>query len=277
MAKQSGIHQLRGKVGEMSYYRQAGVEPGLVRKINQGMSARVKTADEFANTRLNNNEFKNANFFATWAYHAIRPSWRAMFRRFAMAGMTKRILEAMKSGTGNWGQRTPSSSFGPILQDALLNYAKLGEYHDEYGVITFADNETGEQDEYLATTATVELPASTQVLLQNEGIDGVEFIATSLFCSQGNKNYAGIGLATIINIPFDATPSDITEDISDDVPSGIYYHIPLADWTQAEGKASAGVVFVIVMTPYRIINNVKHILQEKCTFVCHGHAVRSGV
>lgn len=275
MAKQSGIHQLRGKVGEMSYYRQAGVEPGLVRKINQGMSARVKTADEFANTRLNNNEFKNANFFATWAYHAVRPSWRAMFRRFAMAGMTKRILEAMKSGTGNWGDRAPSSSFGPILEDALVNYAKLGEYHDEYGVITFTDNAVGEQEEYLATTMSYRVSASTQELLMSEGIDGFELISTSLFCSQGNKNYAGIALNDITDVEFGTPATEIFDEIDDNAPSGVYYRIPLSDWTQAEGKASAGIVFIVVICPYRIINGVKHTLQEKCTFLCHGHAVRS--
>lgn len=275
MAKQSGIHQLRGKVGEMSYYRQAGVEPGLVRKINQGMSARVKTADEFANTRLNNSEFKNANFFATWAYHAVRPSWRAMFRRFAMAGMTKRILEAMKSGTGNWGHRQPSSSFGPILEDALVNYAKLGEYHDEYGVITYEDIAVGEQEEYLSTRLTLDLSASTQELLKNEGIDGFDMISSSLFCSQGNKNYAGIGIADIRDIEFGSPATDISINFDDEDPSGMYYHIPLSDWVQAESQRSAGVVLITVICPYRTINGIKHTLQEKCTFVCHGHDIRS--
>lgn len=42
MAKQSGIHQIKGKVGEMSYYKQSGVSSGLIRSINPSMSGRVK-------------------------------------------------------------------------------------------------------------------------------------------------------------------------------------------------------------------------------------------
>ena len=65
MAKQSGLHQLRGKVGEHSYYRQTGISSGLVRSINQGMSARVKNDEAFLNTRLNNAEFGQAGRIAS--------------------------------------------------------------------------------------------------------------------------------------------------------------------------------------------------------------------
>ena len=85
MAKQSGIHQLRGKVGEMSYYRTKGVQDGVVRRINQGMSQRVKTGDEYVNTRLNNAEFKNANAIATAAFNSVNSRKRGMMRNFAVA------------------------------------------------------------------------------------------------------------------------------------------------------------------------------------------------
>lgn len=277
MAKQSGIHQLRGKLGEMSYYRQAGVDPGLVRRINQGMSARVKTADEFANTRLNNSEFKIANAIATAAFHAVRPSWRSMFRRFAIAYLTKRVLESIRSGSGNWGVRYPQESYGNILQDALLRYAKLGEYLNEYGTASYSEDAVGEQDEYLAAELSLTISESDQVNMKAEGIDGISVISGSLFVSQGTDGtvWKGLSLPRIDTAVFASTPAEIELNISEVTPSGAAYHMVITEWVKAEAKGCAGTVFINVLCPFRVVDGVQHILQEKCTFICDGHPVRS--
>ena len=117
MAKQMGIHQIRGKVGERSYYKTKGVEAGISRSINQGLSARVKTDEAFANTRLNNAEFKNANAIASAAFRSVPNRKRGMMVNFAVAAMTKKALEAIKEGIGDWGARRPS-----VELDALIRF-----------------------------------------------------------------------------------------------------------------------------------------------------------
>ena len=64
--------------------------------FHQGMSERVKTSEEFENTRKNNAEFALANKMATSLYNFIYPNWRSMFRRFTIPYMTARLLEELK-------------------------------------------------------------------------------------------------------------------------------------------------------------------------------------
>lgn len=275
MAKQSGIHQLRGKVGEMSYYRQAGVIAGLVRRINQGMSQRVKTSDEFANTRLNNAEFKVANYFASWAYRSVRPQWRAMFRRFAVAGLTKRILESIKSGTGNWGERVPTGNYGYILQDGLLNYAKLGQYTDEYGDVTYSVSAGGEQDDYSLITFDLEVSADKVAELIAEGVDGLRIMSSTLFANQREHNelFAGVDVPHFESEDF--TPGEgVSFEIESPAPTAEVFHFSSTDWGRAQSGNAAGLVFINVIMPFKIINGVRHVLQDKCTFVCSGAPLR---
>lgn len=275
MAKQSGVHQLRGKIGEMSYYRQAGVVPGLVRRINQGMSQRVKTSDEFANTRLNNDEFKTANYFASWAYRSVRPQWRAMFRRFAVAGLTKRILEAIKSGTGNWGERIPSNNYGYILEDGLLNYAKLGQYTEEYGELTYSVSAGGEQDDYSIIDFGLNVSADKVDELMAEGIDGLRIMSSTLFANQREHNelFAGVDVPGFESEDF-SSGSSTTLHIESAIPSAETFHFSPTDWGRAQSGNAAGLVFINVIMPFKIVNGVRHVLQEKCTFVCSGAPLR---
>lgn len=96
MAKQSGLHQIRGKVGDFSYYKQSGVSAGIIRGINQGMSSRVKTGDEYANTRRNNKEFANACEIAASFGACVVPKWRPMFLTFSQAAIAKAVLSFIK-------------------------------------------------------------------------------------------------------------------------------------------------------------------------------------
>lgn len=57
MAKQRGIHQIKGKINNLCYYEQKYVRGGLIRRINEAMSERLKTDPVFENTRSANSYF----------------------------------------------------------------------------------------------------------------------------------------------------------------------------------------------------------------------------
>lgn len=60
MPKQSGIHQIKGKLGTVSYYGRKYSNTGFLRSINQEVGERVKTAENYAGTREQNEYFKRA-------------------------------------------------------------------------------------------------------------------------------------------------------------------------------------------------------------------------
>lgn len=273
MAKQSGIHQLRGKVGEMSYYRQAGVVPGLARRINQSMSSRVKTSDEFANTRLNNDEFKKANQYATLAFHSVNPSWRTMFRRFAIATMTKRFLEYIKAGTGYWGNRIPTTSFGPMFEDVLENYAKLGQYQGQYGdLIKSEESLTIGVNNYMVPVMELSAERDLTPILAAEGINGLRFYTTEVIVSDmgifinGRKQ----DVATTRGYPTGPDDEVIDETITFSIDTPEEVGLSQADLTVLLNASNRGAVLVTALVPLRLVNNTWYELQEKATFVVHG-------
>ena len=124
MAKQSGLHQIRGKVGEHSYYRQTGVSAGLIRSINQGLSARVKNGPEYANTRLNNREFGAACDVAGILGKLVVPKFRPMILPFSQSRMAKAVLEIAREHVQNWGERVVTSEDTSRLCDVLTAQSK---------------------------------------------------------------------------------------------------------------------------------------------------------
>lgn len=64
MAKQRGIHQISGKVNNLCYYEQKYVRGGLIRRINEAMSGRLKTDPVFERTRVANRFFGAASLLA---------------------------------------------------------------------------------------------------------------------------------------------------------------------------------------------------------------------
>lgn len=64
MAKQRGIHQISGKINNLCYYEQKYVRGGLIRRINDAMSGRLKTDPVFDNTRSANRLFGGCSLMA---------------------------------------------------------------------------------------------------------------------------------------------------------------------------------------------------------------------
>lgn len=266
MAKQSGIHQLRGKVGEMSYYRQKGVQPGLVRKINQGLSSRVKTEDAYANTRLNNAEFGNACKIAGAAFNSVNTRKRGMMRNFAVAEMAKVALEDIKQGTGNWGARKPATEMDALICDLLEKHAKGGVYDGMYGLpdVTPFDN-TGQ--------ATIEFEIeSTQVnALLDMGIDGVQVIISKCLAGEQlvdgvQRLYAGNAIAVVAPTTF-VRDNDANFSYQGSYNSPTAVGMSQSGFTFAKDDAKHGFYAVCTFLPFRTSGGSRNTLQEYCTYV----------
>ena len=255
MAKQSGLHQLRGKVGEHSYYRQTGIVSGLVRSINQGMSARVKTDEAFVNTRLNNAEFGQAGRIASMLAKYITPKFRPMVLPFSQSKMAKLILEFIKNDTtAPWGQRNiVSSNSGDMQVEALNSVAK--NRFDEFGLKLTINDENSE--------LTAVITSETVNKLSAIGADGmqVRFLASSSWIGtyvQSTGKYAeSYARANVYDN--DSSNPEVGDDI---VFTYTLRQAPPQGWPAFVAERTG----IFIVLPYRTINGQKHILQENCTF-----------
>lgn len=251
MAKQSGLHQLRGKVGEHSYYRQTGVVPGLVRSINQGMSSRVKTAPEFANTRLNNAEFGQAGRIASVLGQFITPKYRPMILPFSQSKMAKIILEAIKAKTGNWGERNLSATDVQVFLNAINSVHKNNP--DEFGLSFSVDSD----DNFVIRADDTVFPAK----LNSIGAAGYELVVLAArpwigtYLSAEGKYAQSFARANIYTTSITTANEEVPVEYE-------FRPAPPTGWPAFDVD-----FMVVVILPYREVNNVEHILQEHCTFV----------
>lgn len=255
MAKQSGLHQLKGKVDGYSYYRQSGVKAGLMRRINEGMSSRVKTSAEFANTRLNNSEFGNAADVAKVLASVITPKFRPMFLNFSQAKLTKSVLNLIKQATGDWGQRALAVGDVAAVCDAVNMLAKNDFDALCKSFVSTAGSSTG------LTELTVSVSEENAQNLLGIGADGV---TTKLsVCAIYAGSYSSADKRYAQSIARVAVVGESSEDISG---------IPFEYNTSSEAPipdVQDTIKFVIglaVIMPYRTVNDKNYILQEHCTF-----------
>lgn len=254
MAKQSGIHQLRGKVGEHSYYRQTGIVPGLVRAINPAMSNRVKTDEAYANTRLNNREFGQAGRLAAMLADYITPKFRPMVLPFSQSKMAKVLLEFIKLDTiAPWGQRNLTPSNSGDAQVAALNEVVKNRFED-WGVEITGDEEN----------TTVEFATTQQTIERARAIGAtglkVRFLASTswigTFNGQQNLYAQSYARANIYE-------SDFTLDTPDtDTLTYALRPAPPEGWPAFMAERMG----VAILLPYREVNGEPYFLQEHCTF-----------
>lgn len=252
MAKQSGLHQIRGKVGEHSYYRQSGVSAGLIRQINQGMSQRVKTGDEYANTRLNNAEFGHACAIAGVLGKTVSPKFRPMMLTFSQSKMARVILEAIKRQTGNWGERSlPNGDVGhQVLVDALAAVRKNDPAN--YGISVTGD----------ASGVEITTDNSLSVAFLNAvDADAFRIVVVRNNIQVGNYVSALRGYEYSYRV-WNMSAGDLDPDATLSLQVTTPQLPPVT-----EGRAYAYSLDVIVIMPIRTINNVDHILQEYCTYL----------
>lgn len=261
MAKQSGLHQIKGKVGEFSYYKQTGVDGGLVRSINQGMSARVKNDEGYANTRLNNVEFGGACNVAANLGKMVTPKFRPMILPFSQSRMAKAVLELAKSAGGNWGERSvPADSYNQLA--AILSAQSKRDFTEFVSIF----QEFDATDKTI--TSEVTISASQATLLANLGIDKVIIKADVYHLETGkyNEETGKIRNCVMESRLTAEEPYVIVagQEVSDTLISSAtlrpgFTPIPPTGY-------NAEYIAVYVVMPVRTINNVDHILQEYCSF-----------
>lgn len=254
MAKQSGLHQLRGKVGEHSYYKQTGIASGLVRSINQAMSSRVKTDEAYANTRLNNREFGQAGRLAAMLAQYITPKFRPMVLPFSQSKMAKVLLEYIKlDTTAPWGGRNLTSSNSGDAQVAALNAVVKNRFED-WGIKITGDEET--------TSVTFESTQQTLEKARSIGATGISmrFIASTSWIGTYNSNdqkYApSFARGNRYDNEFDLSKEEGYEE------SYILRPSPPVGWPAFEAER----IGIVIVMPFREVNGVRHIMQEHCTY-----------
>lgn len=87
MARQVGIHQIKGRYGTTSYYFRKRSKSGFLRSINQELSERVKTAENYAGTRIQNADFK----FAMACSWCITSGWDTLKKFYLYSDMGARL------------------------------------------------------------------------------------------------------------------------------------------------------------------------------------------
>lgn len=258
MAKQSGIHQLKGKVRGMSYYRQKGVEDGLARQINQGLSKRVKEDPGYANTRLNNAEFGSAGSFAGACIRMISERKRTMLKDFATGALAKAVRDVILEDTTHpWGERRLS---GTDWQEEMLQristYSKVDFSSFVGGVWDMA---VADADPDATWTPNAELPAGWGGLLAAAGATGatVQIFAYRVdLVGVGAKSLRGKGKVELV----------AEDDFTIGTASTLTTPATLtSSFTGAQGDNSLQGQLIVVL-PYKTINAQKYILQEYCTF-----------
>ena len=258
MAKQSGLHQIKGKVGEFSYYKQTGVSGGLIRSINQGMSARVKTDEAYANARLNNQEFGAACNVAALLGKCVTPKFRPMILPFSQSKMSKEILKVAREHTVNWGQRVVTSEDTAKLCEILsamskrdaLEFVSVSATRNSISEATIRGTFTNEQATLMASLGITELTVNV-----------IQFdIATGQWVPLAQEMTTGYLSRNSSVSPFNGESVDAGSGSDNTESLTVGEFIPAANHAGHQ-------ILVAVALPARSINNVSHILQEYCSFV----------
>ena len=162
MAKQTGIIALRGKIKGQSYYG-SKVGGDLVRTINEGMSARVKSSQEYANTRKNNAEFGMCGDFAGAIIKPITQRWRFILDSIATGKMVKAMKElAVLDTAGEWGKR-------------VVKLANYGTIYEKFN--SFSKNEMPTEIVNALAKGVTLNNEGTAILLESTGVQTAEFVS----------------------------------------------------------------------------------------------------
>lgn len=264
MAKQKGIHQLKGKVGDMSYFQMAGVQSGLVRRIPEGLSSRVKNDEVYANTRLNNREFTNAALISKAVFNSVPNRVASMMRRFAFAEMLKEAKQYIVNGSGNWGQRIPTTGLDVVSVDLLENHAKFGPYDNKYGAIEPSAPASS------AFSIGWSYDSTVYQLFESLGVDGL--VIKTVVVAIGQPTYIFdpfliLGRSNLASIDVDSLTSEGADENLGTFPlNASAFGLSSADWQALLSTPNMGFFTVTTFLPYRRINSVNHPLYELATF-----------
>lgn len=270
MAKQSGIHQLRGKMRGVSYYSQKYVEGGLARSINEGLSQRVKTAPEYENTRKNAREFGASGSTTGAAIRPLSQRWRYVLNPFATGFANKAMLLQLKQDTtGDWGERGfEGDAWKSALRNAINSQVKNDflQYFVKIGATL-----TGLTSDGVATISSeTAFTARDFAEIKALGAEGITFelyaldVQSSIFVDP--------------EIGYSRATSKISKLIgTTDIEIGDADTINLGGTTDSgfenldSPHTGAYACMLVVAKPFVVVNNTKHVLQELCSAMMFEH------
>lgn len=248
--------QKRGKENGYRHYHLKGVEGTVVARINEGMSSRVKTAAEYANTRLNNAEFGAAGAAAGALLRALPMERRSVLKAFpaAMLGKDFKAIISMQT-TAAWGQRGFAvEGWHKMVAEALTKLNKNSFIGNDGIVFTM----TKTDDEPMGVNLNVEDNWGTE--LASQGVDGVDFLVYSVeahmptYDADTKKYSVPTVVSTLLNT-FNEVPGTADGDRQE-----------IEDTATYAPHANDAIFGCVVMLPYRTINNKNYVLQELCEF-----------
>lgn len=264
MAKQSGIHGIRGKINGVSYYSSKNGGQ-LIRKINEGMSSRVKTAKEYANTRLNNAEFGAAGSLAGAIVRPISQRWRFILDSIATGKLVKAIKAAMMQDTASpWGKRVVPLTEMAHLQDVFNGFSK-NEMPQE--LVNALQNKFVfySADNMLSVTGNTLMSADTLSQLKDKG---ATHVTVKVFTFNVRKPY--IGADGKMYVPSDSLFADASSTfgvnnaaLTTDVIIIDEGQLSNAPAVLNEESHLGGVL--VVFLPERKVGNEYFTLQELCS------------
>lgn len=267
MAKQSGLHQIRGKVGEFSYYKQSGVSAGIIRGINQGLSSRVKNGEEYANTRRNNKEFANACEIAASFGACVVPKWRPMFLTFSQAAIAKAVLGFIKEDDTagvTWGTRSLRESDFASALESLNNRAKNPFSNLVTDVQVEQDADTPDGKGQITMTATLSQGISDY--LNSIGCTGVNYYLQLTYVQVGVRSPLGVVMKSrYYKVAFDGSDVNI---LNPDFSSTLEYTKRIAPISTLGYQK---IVAALVMVPTRQVGSETYEMQEFATFRAIAH------
>lgn len=267
MAKQSSIFKLRGKADGQSFYYSKNGEY-LTRKINPGMSSRVKTAEEYANTRLNNAEFGAAGACAGAMVKAVSSRWRYILNSIATGMLVKGIKKAIGNDTTHpWGTRGVLLADMPAIQ-ALYNQFSKNEMPQQIVDFVNAKITSAGNGNALTISDDLEMNAETVEYLTSRGATGFILDVYCFGVSAPSYNAAAEEYAPVFPViaRFDGSAGAAQEDALM-LGGHVYPSIPAV---QNVDSAFGGVL--VIFKPTKKVSDKAHVLQQHCSAYWHSVA-----
>lgn len=263
MAKQTGIHGLRGKVNGMSYYSSKN-GGSLVRKINEGLGERVKSSREYLNTRKNNAEFGACGDFAGAFIGAITSRWRFILDSIATGMMVKAAKEAIVLDVTNpWGQRVIPETHFPLLHSTFNGLSKnampeaiVDGFKANLKYVTGTSSLTVQDD--------ITVGDELKQHLADIGASGFSVDVYHLAVEMPNFD-SGANVYTKARprmAHLDNVSKDIASPTADSNILAADTAAPCDDFDQSD--ASVMPVAFVLFRPYRTIGGEKSVLQQHC-------------
>ena len=203
MAKQTGIIKLKGKIGDLSFYK---TKDGHLAKEKSGVDGdRIKNDPAFARTRENGAEFGSSATSGKLTRDSLRPIAQSASDNRVVSRMTKLMTEIKNLDlTSVRGQRKVAVAIAGATAKALLKgfefnkNALLGSIlYKPYAVNT--------------TTGVITIPALIPV---NDITFPTGATHVSLTGCYANLNFAtsitDVKLTNVVNLPLDGTPASVT-------------------------------------------------------------------